>query len=570
LAGEVARGNLAVLPRLEKGGRGEALEFGVEPFAVTSDPAAYVPRRATQELLESVESALRTGRQVIAVTGPAGLGKTLLLRVLERRLRGGYWPVRISYTALLPDEFCRWVLTLVGEPATEDPEAALLELARRLGETRTNLVLLLDDAGAIPIPTVRHLVELAHETNGAMRLVLFAAEDVRTPVVLGALGSDPVTLRFCEPMSEDETAEYIYAHLAHARAPTALVERFDPETLAQLHVESEGIPRELHKLASQLYREGDAVVAAATPAPAVHEAPARAEAEAPPPPPVPPREEAEEPKREPARVRPPISGRAVVYGLLVVAIVLAGIPLLRGGFPWMPAIRRAESLVPQPVAVQPPVTPAPSAAPAPEPTAELIAVDIEAVPWASVEVDGKYLGVTPLADVSLSPGRHIFRAQMPGGEIREHDVEVGATMRHVVFYADSEPESVEPEPEVAVEPVEPEPEVAAEPAPPPPIPEELPEIVVETIPYLERELPEITAEPGPAAPAPAPGPISVSINATPWASIEIDGDEIGITPLAGVFLAPGDHDFRVTMPDGTILERTVRITPDNRHIAFSQ
>ena len=53
-------------------------------------------------------------------------------------------------------------------------------------------------------------------------------------------------------------------------------------------------------------------------------------------------------------------------------------------------------------------------------------------------------------------------------------------------------------------------------------------------------------------------------------SIEIDGDEIGITPLAGVFLAPGDHDFRVTMPDGTILERTVRIAPDNRHIAFSQ
>jgi serine/threonine-protein kinase len=279
-------------------------------------------------------------------------------------------------------------------------------------------------------------------------------------------------------------------------------------------------------------------------------------------------EEAEQPKREPARVRPPISGRAVAYGLVVVAIVLAAIPLLRGGFPWMPAIRQAESLVPQPTAVQPPVTPAPSAAP--EPTAEPIAVDIEAVPWASIEVDGKYLGVTPLADVSLSPGLHIFRAQMPGGEIREHHVEVGATMRHVVFYADSEPESVEPEPEVAVEPVEPEPKVAAEPAPPPPIPEELPEIVVETIPHLEMELPEVAAEPGPAAPAPAPEPISVSINATPWASIEIDGDEIGITPLAGVFLAPGDHDFRVTMPDGTILERTVRIAPDNRHIAFSQ
>ncbi len=74
----------------------------------------------------------------------------------------------------------------------------------------------------------------------------------------------------------------------------------------------------------------------------------------------------------------------------------------------------------------------------------------------------------------------------------------------------------------------------------------------------------------PAPPPQAPEPISVSINATPWAIIEIDGKEIGETPMANVLLAPGDHRFRARMSDGTVMERTIRITPDNRHIAFAR
>jgi hypothetical protein len=68
----------------------------------------------------------------------------------------------------------------------------------------------------------------------------------------------------------------------------------------------------------------------------------------------------------------------------------------------------------------------------------------------------------------------------------------------------------------------------------------------------------------------APEPISVSINATPWAIIEIDGEEIGETPMSGVLLSPGDHRFRARMSDGTVMERTIRIAPDNRHIAFAR
>ena len=699
LASEVARGNFSVLPRHETAPRDEPLGFGPDPFEVTSDPADYIPRQATQELLESLESSLRRGARAIAVTGPPGLGKTMLLRVLERHLRGGFRTVRISYTALPPDEFCRWVLTLLGEPFAEDAGAALLELAERLGRSRTALVLLLDDAGAIPIPTLRRLVELVGEANGAMRVVLFAAKDARTAPILEALGGDTVTLRFREPMSEDETAEYVHARLARAAAPMALVRLFDSEVVAQLHFESAGIPRDLHRLAGEFYREGAVVTRA--PRPDRTEArpgyelvaalpwlePSGAVAAEPGPPPIPKPEPvpkpapiakpAPVPKREPVpereRVseRPASRGRLVVFGLLVIAILLAAIPLLRGEFPWQFATRGAGP-APPPAAVPPPEVPAP---PAPEESGERIAVNINATPWASIEVDGEYRGVTPLAGVLLPPGLHVFRARMADGEIREHRVEVGPTMRHVVFYAELSPEEIEGEPEVptapaplppvpealpevAVEPAPPppapealpeaavapsqppreeapeivvapepmpsarepepappppapEPVVAAVPAPPPPVPEALPEIAVESsqppqeaareLPVeillpspLPVEPPEIAVEPSeppredvpeiavarervasarepePAPPPPAPAPISVSINATPWATIEIDGEEIGVTPMAGVLLAPGDHTFRVRMPDGTVREEIVRIAPDNRHIAFGR
>ena len=299
LAGEVVRGNLSVLPRHETAARDEPLGFGPDPFDVTSDPAYYVPREATQDLLDGVESSLRKGARAIAVTGPPGLGKTMLLRVLERRLRGGYRPLRISYTALLPDEFCRWILTLEGEPAAQDAEAALLELVRRLARSRTTLVLLLDDAGSIPIPTVRRLVELAGEADGAMRVVLFAADDVRTARILDALGADAVMLRFSEPMSEDETAAYIHARLDRAIAPTALVERFDPEVVAQLHVDSAGIPREIHRLVGALFRDGADAVAAPAATPELSEAQAGSEPQAPPPPTGPSEAVASEPAADP-------------------------------------------------------------------------------------------------------------------------------------------------------------------------------------------------------------------------------------------------------------------------------
>jgi hypothetical protein len=63
-------------------------------------------------------------------------------------------------------------------------------------------------------------------------------------------------------------------------------------------------------------------------------------------------------------------------------------------------------------------------------------------------------------------------------------------------------------------------------------------------------------------------PIPVDINATPWATIEVDGVDLGETPIARAPLAPGSHVFRARMPDGHVIERTVQITPETRYVTF--
>jgi hypothetical protein len=79
-----------------------------------------------------------------------------------------------------------------------------------------------------------------------------------------------------------------------------------------------------------------------------------------------------------------------------------------------------------------------------------------------------------------------------------------------------------------------------------------------------RALPLPTGKPAAAAPA----RITVSINATPWAIVSIDGREVGETPLAGIELAPGRHAFSARMADGTTREQLIDVNSAHAAVVF--
>jgi type II secretory pathway predicted ATPase ExeA len=232
----------------------------VDPFALTCNPGAYVARPACEAALGELERCVRKGG-LVALSGPPGIGKTLVLRVLERRLAGALRCVSVPYAALAFEELCQWVLGLMeqGTQRAARASAELAALACRRADAGEPLLLLLDDAGAIPPATLRALLAWAAQQGGAVRLLFVPVDDSRSAQVLAALGPDVAHVRLVDPMSAAETERYVAARLAQAGALEAALEHLGPGLVRWLHRESGGIPRRLHQLVAWvLHREGPA------------------------------------------------------------------------------------------------------------------------------------------------------------------------------------------------------------------------------------------------------------------------------------------------------------------------
>jgi hypothetical protein len=93
-------------------------------------------------------------------------------------------------------------------------------------------------------------------------------------------------------------------------------------------------------------------------------------------------------------------------------------------FPSLPpvGVPRLEPPASPESAPEPAAAPAPPVAPAPI----RIGVNFNAVPWADLEVDGRKIGPTPIANLRLTPGEHEVRASFPDGRIVNRSVHVDA------------------------------------------------------------------------------------------------------------------------------------------------
>lgn len=680
-----------------------------DPFATTANPAAYVPRASCERALAAIAAALDEGASVVALSGPPGLGKTLLLRLLEPRLRGRRTLVYLPYAALPAADVCGWALAVLGRPAQGDTGAALAAEARDLAARGAPLVLVLDDGSAIPLATVRRLVDLAAEHARVLSLLVAVTDDEKSEAVLAALGSAARSVRLDAPLSAAESAAYVTERLARAGAADEVRRRFDPVMLDRLHRSARGIPRVLGRLASEVVRRGQegllaaeldepalepeappkraapapqspaaarvalltaegaglgagppqahppraaearrdpgrpASPGAATPEPVAPEkapgprpgvppapqaaappsrasapepaapseaaakaaAPARAPAEAAPAPAraaMPTAPQAPAPRRPPdarpaasqrvaAAPRRSIGPAQIFLVALVIGAAAIGIPMWLSR-PQSPATTNVPEAAPQPAApARPPAPPAPAiaqpappeksspipaAAPAKPPpppaptdtaTAALSAAapipkpaPAASAPTPSPAPSSATAAAAPAAKPPPAPA-----ASQPSGA-----ASAGAPSQPPAPAAKTPPTPSAP-PATPAPPVPPAPTVApATPAKPtvPPAP-----AVAPATPAKATQPPAPAAAAAPPTPATAPvakpaPPVPVAINATPWATIEVDGREVGETPLAGVALTPGPHVFRARLADGRVLERTVAIDAKNRFVTF--
>jgi type II secretory pathway predicted ATPase ExeA len=228
-------------------------ELPRDPFGPTAAASLYQARASCERILGSVERELLRGRGAVLLRGPGGIGKTTLLRVLEARLRDPYQVVALPYARLAPDEFWSFVLHQLGAPHSAAPDREVLAIAARLAKLGHTLVILVDDGTTLPEATGESLAAGLREGAGALRLVLTADDEA----LVGSLPrfDGAFEIRVDERLSPAETEAYVLGRLMLCAAPTAVRRRFDPQTLAALHRDAGGLPREINRLAGEIERQ---------------------------------------------------------------------------------------------------------------------------------------------------------------------------------------------------------------------------------------------------------------------------------------------------------------------------
>lgn len=723
-----------------------------DPFATAPDPDSYVPRQATEEVLAAITSYIRVGAVQVALCGPPGIGKTLLLKVVGARLESQFRVVHVPYPILSAEDISSWILGLMGEESNGNPERTLVTLARRLREDGSGLAILIDDAGSMPLPTVRRLSRLATEARPSLRLIFGISLDERGEEVVAAAGPGVETVPLDRPMNLDECRTYISARLTRAGVPDHVQRAFDDEAMNAIFNASEGIPvlanqvalEWLQSIESRLHKKGVLSEDEVHPSPESMRAglgsallgPSGVSVQdpwlelsqpgglrpldatepgmpvtVPPPigkrPPYDPTDpgsislERTDPGTAPltaldnleARERAAASGGSGAIPLptdpggtstpIRVDRQTSSIPIesdfdepllevddlgelptdpgvappgqsrrpspagsegrteilnLRDTgavVPLPPRVRRGPDLggeaAPAPARQSVPGTgtrpgedaptqiqrvpdfhPSPPgdrsasshpAAPAPRASGRvggpLSSVREQArlkklerrggrrvVPWVGLALAcfaAFFAGrvTTPLWDVELPTWLSLpDPSESSSATVREVvDVETPADRPAVSAPPEFDLQAALPTAEAELESLAPPPVGAGTEAIPLPVDsadaEPVFTVAAETPPPVEptgastAEASGTIGSPSPSVPdAAIPSAVSVSVNAQPWATIEVDGELVGVTPLAGLELGPGNHRFRATLPDGRVLERTERITSLNRRILF--
>ncbi|HVH06211.1 MAG TPA: AAA family ATPase [Myxococcota bacterium] len=226
----------------------------MDPFALTADAAAYLPREATESALGRLEDGFRRGRRVQVLSGPPGLGKTLLSHVLAARLAATFRSVYLPYASLGWTDLCTWILGLLGEPPGAFPDRELLASARRSALAGRPLLLVLDEASGIPPEAAGALAALVDEADGALRLLLVPLDDARAGRVLAVLARGVEELRLSAPLTLEETERYVRTRLVRAGVPLEVQRRFDAPTIARLQRASGGNVRRIAQFASEVMR----------------------------------------------------------------------------------------------------------------------------------------------------------------------------------------------------------------------------------------------------------------------------------------------------------------------------
>ncbi|UVW26940.1 ExeA family protein [Massilia sp. H6] len=237
-----------------------AAHFGLRelPFGITPDTSFFFGSPRSQEALNTLLIAARSGEGFIKITGEVGTGKTLLCRKFMATLGDGF------VTAYIPNPYLEprtLMLALadeleIGLARDVDQHQLLKAINGRLLELAgygLQVVLCLDEAQAIPVESLealRLLTNLETEKRKLLQIVLFGQPELNRKLALDQIRqlAQRITFHYhLGPLSRDDLDYYVAHRLRVAGYGGARL--FSRAAIRRLFKSSGGVPRLVNILA---------------------------------------------------------------------------------------------------------------------------------------------------------------------------------------------------------------------------------------------------------------------------------------------------------------------------------
>ena len=236
--------------------------FGLKehPFTLTPNTNQYYPIDKHVEIIQSIQFGIARNTGILKVVGDVGTGKTMLCRLLLRKLVGANEAVAyLNAPQVDPDSLVGLVAAEFGlEPGTKAQmlqalNAFLLE-QHALGR---NAVLIVDEAqalGAAGLEAVRLLSNLETERNKLLQIVMFGQSELDDLLLQPGLRQINQRIGFAfntGPLTVAEATDYIAHRVKVSRVDGVDFPIFAPAAMKLLAHAAAFVPRVINILADK-------------------------------------------------------------------------------------------------------------------------------------------------------------------------------------------------------------------------------------------------------------------------------------------------------------------------------
>ena len=250
--------------------------FGLKehPFTLTPNTNQYYPLEKHVEIIESIQFGIARNSGILKVVGDVGTGKTMLCRLLLRKLIGANEAVAYLNAPQVDPEGLIDLVTAEFGLETGSKAQMLQTLNIFLLEQHAlgrNTVLIVDEAqalGAKGLEAVRLLSNLETERNKLLQIVMFGQSELDELLAQPGLRQISQRIGFAfntGPLTMDEAVDYIAHRVKVSRTEGANFPVFSTKAMERLAEAASFVPRVINILADKAllvgYGEGATQVA---------------------------------------------------------------------------------------------------------------------------------------------------------------------------------------------------------------------------------------------------------------------------------------------------------------------